>query len=82
MRDGERVVSVGVSQLLRLVETPTGFRVEQAVQEIACDSSKRWAWRPLAFATEWNEAHGALHQMQDDLWVQMKTRRDPCTSLS
>lgn len=59
-----RTVSVGVSRLFRLIELDTGgYRVEQALRD---PLTNKWTWRPLALATEWNEAHGALHQFQAD----------------
>jgi hypothetical protein len=60
----DRTVSVGVSRLFRLLELAAGgYRVEQAVRD---PLTRKWAWKPLALVTEWNEAHGALHQMQAD----------------
>lgn len=79
----DRVVSVGVSRLFRLVERVTegaldpsdrhtGYRIEQAVRD---QLTKKWKWVPLAFADDIGEAHGALHQMQADLGDQMKARQ-------
>ena len=35
----------------------------------------RWEWVPLAFATQWLEAHGALHQYQADFVDKMIERQ-------
>lgn len=71
---GQRTISVGLSRLFRLVEVHgdagTVYRVEQAVKEL-----KKWKWVPLATATRWNEAHGALHQMQADFTDRMIERQ-------
>lgn len=74
-----RTISVGVSRLFRLVEVDgtvdkekKHFRVEQAVRD---PLTKKWEWRPLAMATEWSEAHGALHQMQADCMDQLRVRK-------
>lgn len=77
-----RTVSVGISRLFRLVEidgtipvdyTPNLiYRVEQAVRNAL---TKKWEWKPLASTPDWHEGHGALHQMQADLWDRVKERR-------
>jgi hypothetical protein len=68
-----RTVSVGLSRLFRLVELEPGkLRVEQAVKD---PLTKKWDWKPLAFATQWGEAHGALHQMQADFMDKMIERQ-------
>ncbi len=81
-RPAERTISVGVSRLFRLVEIdgtiPAGhgpnliYRVEQAVRDAL---TKKWKWVPLASTPDWHEGHGALHQMQADLWDRMKERK-------
>lgn len=59
----DRVVSVGVSRLFRLVALAVGgYRVEQATRGV----DKKWKWVPLALSTDWSEGHGCLHQMQGD----------------
>lgn len=72
-----RTVSVGLSRLFRLVETDKGgYRIEQAVKRPRVVGGKaEWQWVPLAFATQWGEAHGALHQMQADFMDRMIERQ-------
>jgi hypothetical protein len=74
-----RVVSVGLTRLFRVTEVgdeKVGYRIEQAVKEPSPlgAGKKRWAWTPLAFATTWGEAHGAMHQMQAD-WTDRMIER-------
>jgi hypothetical protein len=79
----QRTISVGTSRLFRLVETRhetgdgetmarTTYRVEQAVKDTL---TGKWGWRPLATATQWGEAHGAMHQMQADFLDKMIERQ-------
>lgn len=79
----DRVISVGVSRLFRLIERVTEgalnpqdrvsvYRIEQAVQD---KLTKKWRWHPLASADEWYEAHGALHQFQADYGDQLEARQ-------
>lgn len=66
----KRTISVGLSRLFRLVEVTQAdddpkpvYRIEQGVKD---PLTKKWGWKPLATATQWGEAHGAMHQMQAD----------------
>jgi hypothetical protein len=68
-----RIVSVGISRLFRLKELDgSGFRIEQAQRDPLTNA---WRWTALAFATEWNEAHGAMHQMQAEMLDEMQRRQ-------